>query len=409
MAVDPKNPQGTQLQPGGTFQTQPETLEVVHPEQKLFIGVPREQIMQENRVALVPSAVSALVANGHRVLVEKNAGLSSNFSDRDYAEAGAEICADKKEVFKARFLVKVAPCTKDELELLHAQQIIFSPLQIPLIDKEYITTLIDKKVIAIAMEYLMDSDGSFPIVGMMSEMAGLNAVLTAAELLTHKAGGNGVLLGGVSGVPPARVIILGAGVVGEYATRAATGLGAEVRVFDNNIYKLVRIQRRTGKQLHTSALNPVHLQKEISTADVVIGAIHSKTGRSPVVVTEEMVANMKKGAVIIDVSIDQGGCIETSRVTSHEKPVFEKYGVIHYCVPNIASNIPRTASIAISNILTPILLKTGETHSLENLFSSDKGLRHGVYIYKGLLTHKYLSQVFGLKYFNLEFMNTSSW
>lgn len=392
-----------------TFKTRPETLEVEVPEQKLFIGVPREQILQENRVALVPSAVSTLVANGHRVIIESEAGLNSNFSDRDYSEAGAEISPSKEEVFKAQFLVKVAPCTHKELELLSPQQVIFSPLQIPIIDKEYILALQRKKVIAIAMEYLMDRDGSFPIVRIMSEMAGLSAILTAAELLTHKGGGNGVLLGGISGVPPAKVVILGAGVVGEFATRTAVGLGAEVRIFDDNIYKLMRIQHRIGRQLFTSALNPVHLEKEIKEADVVIGAIHSKTGRSPVIVTEDMVASMKPGAVIIDVSIDQGGCIETSKVTSHEKPTFEKHDVIHYCVPNIASNIPRTASLAISNILSPILIRAGESRSLESLFSRDQGLRHGVYIYKGLLTHKYLSQVFDLKYTNLDLLITSGW
>lgn len=409
MESDPKKPLHQAENPKGTYETRPETLEVEHSSQKLFIGVPKEQFMQENRVALVPSAVASLVACGHRVIVEKKAGLKANFSNRDYAEAGAELTDSKKEVFKANFLVKVAPCTKEEIELLHQGQVIFSPLQIPLIDRDYILALQKKKVIAIAMEYLMDRDGSFPIVRIMSEMAGLSAILTAAKLLTHKEGGNGVLLGGISGVPPAKVVILGAGVVGEFATRTAVGLGAEVRIFDNNIYKLMRIQHRTGRQLYTSALNPVFLEREIVTADVVIGAIHSKTGRSPVIITEDMVAKMKTGSVIIDVSIDQGGCIETSRVTTHDNPTFEKHGVLHYCVPNIASNVPRTASVAISNILIPILLRAGETRNIQNLFSRDGGLRHGVYIYKGLLTNAYLSEVFQLKYTNLELLITSGW
>lgn len=409
MSNEPKKNLHAADKPEQTFDTRPETLEVEFPEQKLFIGVPKEKILQENRVALVPSAVSSLVANGHRVIVEKGAGLKSNFSDRDYAEVGAEITPTKEDVFKANFLIKVAPCTREEVKLLHAHQVIFSPLQIPLIDKDYIESLQRKKVIAIAMEYLMDRDQSFPIVRIMSEMAGLSSILTAAELLTYKGGGNGVLLGGISGVPPAKVVILGAGVVGEYASRTAVGLGAEVRIFDNNIYKLMRIQHRVGRQLYTSALNPIQLEKEIMDADVVIGAIHSKSGRSPVIVTEDMVAKMKEGSVIIDVSIDQGGCIESSQVTSHENPTFEKHGVTHYCVPNIASNIPRTASLAISNILSPILVRAGECHSLEALFARDQGLRHGVYIYKGLLTNKYLSKVFELKYTNLELLITSAW
>ncbi len=393
----------------GTYETRPETLEIEQPHQKLLIGVPKEEFMQENRVALVPSAVSSLVANGHRVIVQKGAGKKANYSNRDYAEVGAELTDSKEEVFKSAFLVKVAPCTREEIDLLHPQQVLFSPLQIPLIDREYIVALQKKKVIAIAMEYLMDRDGSFPIVRIMSEMAGLSAILTAAKLLTYKEGGNGVLLGGISGVPPAKVVILGAGVVGEFATRTAVGLGAEVRIFDNNIYKLMRIQHRIGRQLYTSALNPVFLKREIENADVVIGAIHSKTGRSPVVVTEDMVEKMKKGSVVIDVSIDQGGCIETSRITTHDRPTFEKHGVLHYCVPNIASSVPRTASVAISNILIPILIRAGETHNLQNLFSRDSGLRHGVYIYKGLLTNAYLSEVFKLKYTNLELLITSGW
>lgn len=392
-----------------TFETRPETLEVGRQENKLFIGVPKEEILQENRVALVPSAVASLVAIGHRIIVERKAGEKANFSDRDYAEAGAELTDSREEVFKADFLVKVAPCTKQEIQMLQHGQVIFSPLQIPIINREYIQSLQKKKVIAIAMEYLMDRDGSFPIVRIMSEMAGISAIHTAAKLLTYKGGGNGVLLGGISGVPPAKVVILGAGVVGEFATRTAVGLGAEVRIFDNNIYKLMRMQHRIGRQLFTSALNPVYLEKEISDADVVIGAIHSKSGRSPVVVTEEMVTKMKPGSVIIDVSIDQGGCIETSQVTTHDHPTFNKHGVIHYCVPNIASNIPRTSSIAISNILIPILTRAGEQHSLQNLFVRDSGLRHGVYIYKGLLTNEYLSSFFDLKYTNLELLITSGW
>lgn len=395
--------------PERTYETRPETLEVEIPDSKLFIGVPKEKILQENRVALVPSAVASLVAIGHRIIVERSAGQKANFSDHAYAEAGAEITDSREEVFKADFLVKVAPCTEDEIKMLHQGQVIFSPLQIPVISREYIQALQKKKVIAIAMEYLMDRDGSFPIVRIMSEMAGISAIHTAARLLTYQGGGNGVLLGGISGVPPAKVVILGAGVVGEFATRSAVGLGAEVRIFDNNIYKLMRMQHRIGRQLFTSALNPVYLEKEIRDADVVIGAIHSKSGRSPVVVTEEMVSKMKPGSVIIDVSIDQGGCIETSRVTTHDHPTFEKYDVIHYCVPNIASNVPRTSSIAISNILIPILTRAGEHHSLQNLFVRDSGLRHGVYIYKGLLTNEYLSSHFDLKYTNLELLITSGW
>lgn len=258
------------------------------------------------------------------------------------------------------------------------------------------------------MEYLKDDDGSFPLVRIMSELAGISAIHTAADLLSASSGGKGILLGGISGVYPAKVVILGAGVVAENATRAALGLGATVHIFDNNIYKLMRLQANVGQKLPTSSINPTEITKHLSDADVVIGAIHSKTGRTKLVVTENMVATMKPGSVIIDVSIDQGGCFETSEVTTHDKPTFEKFGVIHYCIPNIASNIPRTASAAISNIITPILAKAASGAGLENIFISHINLRHGVYTYKGCSTNKYLSDRFGIKYTDLDLLITST-
>ena len=373
----------------------------------LFIGVPKETVLKENRVALVPSAVSSLVADGHRVMVESGAGEKSSFSDRDYSEAGAEIAMDRESVFKAQVLLKIAPPTIEESDWLQEGQLLLSALQMPLVTEEYLMMLKKKRVIAVAMEYLQDQDGTFPLVRIMSEMAGYSAVLKAAELLTISSGGKGVLLGGISGVPPAKVVILGAGVVGEFAARSALGLGAEVRIFDNNIYKLMRIQNRIGRQVFTSALNPVYVEKELLDADVVIGAIHSEMGRSPIVVTEEMVMNMKPGSVIIDVSIDQGGCIETSKVTMQDDPTYTVHDVIHYCVPNIASNVARTASVSTSNILTPLLLKAGETVNFDQLIYTNKGFRHGVYAYKGALTNEYLGQYFNIKSTSLDLLITS--
>jgi alanine dehydrogenase len=377
-------------------------------DKKLFIGIPKESTLKENRVALVPSAVSTLVDNGHRVVVESEAGEKSNFSDSDYSEAGAEIAHDRESVFKADVLIKVAPPTMEEAEWLHSGQLLISPLQIPVVTKEYLLKLKQKRVIAIAMEYLQDQDGTFPLVRIMSEIAGYSAILKAAELLTISSGGNGILLAGISGVPPAKVVILGAGVVGEFATRTALGLGAEVCIFDNNIYKLMRIQNRIGRQVYTSALNPVYLEKELLDADAVIGAIHSESGRSPMVVTEEMVMKMKAGTVIIDVSIDQGGCVETSKITVQDNPTYTVHDVIHYCVPNIASNVARTASIAVSNIMTPLLLRAGETKNIEQLLYLNSGLRHGVYIYKGTLTNEYLGQQFDIKCTDLDLLITSN-
>ncbi|RMG85533.1 MAG: alanine dehydrogenase [Bacteroidetes bacterium] len=394
----------------GQLQTQPETLQMLPKKDKLFIGIPKERTLLENRVALVPTSVATLVSNGHRVVVEANAGEKSNYSDHSYSEAGAEIAYSPDHVFKADILLKVAPPTLEEIELLHPNQILISPLHLPIISEEYIYKLRHKRVIALAMEYIKDESGSFPIVRIMSEMAGISAILTAAELLTTSPqglGARGVLLGGVSGVPPAKVVILGAGVVAEFATRVAIGLGAEIRVFDNNVSKLMRLQHLVGRQLNTSTLNPFQLEKELISADVAIGAIHSSTGRAPVVVSEEMVSKMKPGSVIVDVSIDQGGCFETSEVMTHQNPTFIKHDVIHYCVPNMASKVPRTASIAVSNILTSFLLKAGETGSLETLLLFHHGLRHGVYMYKGTLTNEYLGRRFGIKHTDLDLLITS--
>lgn len=386
------------------YETQTEMLQVKDRKGEFVIGIPKETTLQENRVALVPASVATLIANGLRVVIEKGAGEKSHFHDHEYSEVGAEIASSRKEVFKSNVLIKIAPPTLEEIDMLQPGQMLISPLQIPVISCEYIEQLRKKRVIAVAMEYLQDEDGSFPVVRIMSEMAGIASMQTAAELLTHSSGGKGVLLGGISGVPPAKVVILGAGIVGEFATRTALGLGAQVCIFDNNIYKLQRIQTRLGRQLYTSSLNPYYLERELIVADVTIGAIHSKTGRTPLIVTETMVSKMKQGSVIIDVSIDQGGCFETSRVTTHDNPTFMSHGVTHYCIPNIASKVSRTASIAVSNILTPILLKAGDTASIENIITTHKGIRHGIYAYKGTLVNKYLGERFGIKYTSLDLL-----
>lgn len=391
----------------GQYFTQTETLQVQQRPNKLYIGIPKEIILQENRVPLVPSSVATLVANGHRVVIEAQAGSKAHFNDREYSEAGADIAYSPEQVYKADVILKAAPPTLEEIDYMRPNQILISPLQLPIISAEYIHKLKQKRVIALAMEYIMDDSGSFPVVHIMSELAGLCAMLTAAELMSSTGGGKGVLLGGISGVPSAKVVILGAGIVAEYATRTALGLGAEIRIFDNNIYKLKRLQNHVGTPLYTSAIDPYVLERELITADVAIGAMHSKTGRTPLVVSEDIVMKMKPGAVIIDVSIDQGGCFETSEVTSIDHPTFIKHDVIHFCVPNIASRVSRTASLAISNILTPILLKTSGVGNIEHLLFSNHGLRHGVYTYKGSLTNEYLGERFQIKSTSLDLLMTS--
>lgn len=381
----------------GQLQPQAEMLALQPKHGHMTIGIPKAEVLQESRVALVPSAVSALTAIGFNVLVESGAGEKANYSDHRYSEAGAEICFSREKLFQSSVLLMAAPPTLDEVEMFAPNQFVISPLHIPTITAEFVKRLQEKRVIALAMEYIKDENGSFPLVRVMSELAGISVMLTAAELMTSTGGGKGVLLGGIAGVPSAKVVVLGAGIVGESATRVALGLGADVRVFDNDVYKLMRLQRHVGQKLNTSTLNPYQLEKELLNADVVIGAVHSKTGRSPVIVPESIIEKMKDGSVIVDVSIDQGGCFETSEITSLERPTFVKHGVVHYCVPNIASKVPRTASIAISNIFTPMLINASRCGGLEELLFEEFGLRNGVYVYKGRLTNAYLGRRFGIK------------
>ncbi len=389
--------------------TQTETLEVGRRHQQLFIGIPRETTLQENRVALIPQSVATLVAHGHRIIVETGAGDKARFSDLNYTEAGAEVTHSREAVFQADVILKVAPPTIEEIDLMRPNQVIISPIHLPLVTAEYIQHLQRRRVIALAMEYIRDTEmGVFPIVRAMSEIAGTSAILIGADLLSTARGGLGVLLGGIAGVPPAKVIILGAGVVAEFATRTAIGLGAEVRVFDNNVYKLMRLQRHIGRQLHTSVVNPIHLTEQLLTADVAIGAMHSSHGRSPLIVPESIVERMKTGSVIVDVSIDQGGVFETSQATTHDKPTFVKHGVIHYCVPNIPSRVARTASEAVSNILTSLLLKA-EAGGIHALIIGDEGLRNGVYTYKGCLTNQYLGERFQIKSTDMDLLISSEY
>lgn len=390
------------------LEPQEETLMMGRKKNQMFIGLVKENGMEEKRVPLTPSSVAILVNHGHRFVVEQGLGMKSKFSDNDYSEAGAEIVVKREDVFKADIIIMVSPPTIKDIALLQPGTLLISPLHLPIVNEEILKILIEKKIIAIAMEYLMDNDGSFPLVRIMSELAGRAAILTAAELLSNDSDGPGILLGGVSGVPPAKVVILGAGVVGEHACHTALGLGAVISVFDNNVYKLMRLQNNLGTRLFTSSLNPAFLIEELKSADVVIGAIHSKTGRSPIVVTEEMVMDMREDAVIVDVSIDQGGCIETSELTTLSHPTFVKHGITHYCVPNIASRFSRTASLAISNILTPILIGAGSVASIERLIYLNQGFRHGVYIFKGCLTNSYLAERFDMKYTDLDLLLASS-
>lgn len=382
----------------GGLLPQEEMLEVEVRKNKLYIGIPKEIQFQENRVALGPSSVALLINNGHRVVIERGAGNEANFTDQDYSETGAEIVSDAASVFKADIIIKVAPPTLAEVDLMQRNQTLISALQISTQTSEYFKKLSTKKVTAIAWDFIKDEAGVLQVVRAMGEIAGTTAILTASYYLTKSNGGQGIMLGGITGVAPTSVVILGAGSVGENAARAAMGLGAAVKVFDNSIYKLKRLQDALGQRIFTSTLQPKDLLKALKRADVVIGALRASHGRTPCIVSEEMVQEMKKGTVIIDVSIDKGGCFETSRVTDHNKPTFEKHGIIHYCVPNIASSVSRTASIALSNIFAPFVLSIGEKGGLSTLIKRNAGIKNGVYMYKGILTNRDIGENFKLSY-----------
>lgn len=359
----------------------------------LFIGIPKETTLQEKRVPLTPSSVQLLVNNGSEVWVETGAGKQAKFSDKEYSEAGAKIVFDKKELFKADIIVKVEPPTDEEIELLTHNQLLISALQHGAKSETYVKKLMSKKLNAMAFEYLKENDGLYPLVRSMGEIAGLSAISIASDLLNSDNGGKGEMLGGITGIPPTEVVIIGAGTVGEYAAKAALGKGATVKVFDQSLSKLRRLQNNLGNtHLYTSLLHPKILMKALQTADVAIGCQRNEEGRSLVLVTEEMVSMMKPLSVIIDISIDQGGVFETSELTNHQNPTFVKHDVIHYCVPNITSLVCRTASYALSNVLAPLLLKLADAKDLADFLYYNVGARNGMYIYKGHLTNKYLGK-----------------
>jgi alanine dehydrogenase len=390
-----------------SYETLEETLDIKPQGAQLHIGIPKEIAFQENRVALTPEAVGVIVSNGHQVIIEHNAGEAAHFRDRDYSEAGAKIVYDKAEVFKAPILVKSAPVIEEDLALLQMNQLVISPIHLSVLKAELLQKMMEKRITAISFENLKDDSGTYPIVRSMSEIAGSAVMLIASQYLSSSNHGKGVLLGGISGIPPTKVVIIGAGIVGEYAARAALALGASVKVFDNSVYRLKRLQTNVGHRLWTSVIEPRILAKQLKTCEVAVGAFSSQAGRTPVVVTDEMVSNMRSGSIIIDVSIDRGGCFETSEITSHESPIFLKYGVIHYCVPNIPSGFARTASQAISNVLMPLLLEAAEEGGFENLVWHRVHLRSGIYMFKGALTNFHLSQRFDLKYTDLNLLIAS--
>ncbi|ALM47606.1 alanine dehydrogenase [Flavobacterium psychrophilum] len=376
---------------------QEEKLEVERQRTELFIGIPKETSYQERRICLTPDAVNSLTAHGHRVMIEAGAGMSSSYTDKEYSEAGAEITQDTKKVFGCPVILKVEPPSVKEIEMMNHQTLLISAIQLKTQKKEYFEALAAKKITALAFEFIKDEDGSYPAVKSLSEIAGTASVLIAAELMINQKIGKGLLMGNITGVPPTEVVIIGAGTVAEFAAKTALGLGASVKVFDNSINKLRRLQNNLNQRIFTSTIQEKSLLKALMRCDVAIGAMKGKN-RTPIIVSETMVEHMKKGAVIIDVCIDTGGCFETSEVTTHEKPTFVKNNVIHYCVPNIPSRYSKTASISISNIISPFLLQMADDGGIESSIRCNPGLKHGIYCYHGVLTNRSIGDWFSLTY-----------
>jgi alanine dehydrogenase len=388
----------------GGLLPQEEMLEVGKKQKKLIIGIPKEDEQIESRVPLSPEAVEILVNNGHEVIIESNSGNAANYSDKDYSEKGGFLINDKNSVFQADIILKVAPPTITEINLMKGQQVVLSSLLLTNQTDEYIRELMAKKITAIAFENIKDDEGFYPVVRSMNAISGSSSVLIAAEYLSNAHGGKGVLLGGIAGITPTEVVIIGAGTAAEYAVRAAYGLGAVVKVFDNSINNLVQLQNLLGLQLQTSVFHPQVLSKALKSADVVIGARQSFDKNSRFFVTEEMVRGMKKGSVIVDISSSHGGCIETSECRTQHDPVYTKYGVIHYSVSNLPSRVARTSSIALSNIFLPILIDIANCGGFAKKLKEDPGLRHGVYIYNGILTNQDIGHYFDIPSSDIELL-----
>jgi alanine dehydrogenase len=384
--------------------TQEKLQKVKKGKHSFLIGLPREVSLQENRISLTPDAVALLTNNGHEVIVETKAGDGSKFSDKEYSEAGAKVVYSLEEVYKADIILKIEPPSLEEIEYFKPNQTLISALQMGHLKQDSINALLKKRVTALAYEFIEDKVGGMPIVRAMSEIAGSTVMLIAAEYLSTVNKGKGIILGGITGVPPTKVVIIGAGTVAEYAARAALSLGAEIQVFDNHLYKLRRIKHTLGHQFYTSTIDTITLSESLLNADVVIGALRAEKGKVRHVVSEEMVKRMKPDSLIIDLSIDQGGCIATSETTSLNKPVFRKYDIIHYCVPNVASRVANTASTALSNIFTPTILRAAEEGGVEEMIFMHKWFMKGVYTYKGTLTNESIARKFAMKFKNIELL-----
>ena len=393
--MDDKGKNGNLSFGNTTFMPKEEQLETAIRHRKISIGIPNDKKNDEKRVALTPEAVNLMVENGNEVIVQKGAGGGANYSDKDYTENGAMITDSPARVYSADAVIKVAPFTSQEVDYLRGNQIVMSFLNVLKLSEVTLGKLIRKKVTAIALEKIRDNNGVMPVMESMSEISGVTSILIASDYLSNHHGGKGVLLGGITGVTPTEVVIIGANTAGEYAARAAIGLGSQVKIFDQSLHNLRRFQNLVNQRLQTSVFHPQVLKKALKSADVLIGAIELENLRPWYYITEDMIKSMKKGAVVIDLSIDRGGCIETTECRALRDPVYEKHGVIHFSAWNLPSRVARTASIALSNIFNPLFQNIAEAGGIIQLLKNDRGLRNGVYLFNGILTNETLGQKFG--------------
>ncbi|SIT09853.1 alanine dehydrogenase [Chryseobacterium ureilyticum] len=376
-----------------------EKLEVIKKGKQFSIGIPKETCLNERRTCITPDAVQVLVEHGHEIIIEAGAGQGSFFTDLQYSESGARITTDPKEAFAQDLILKINPPTEEEIDYMKPNTYLVSALQINLRDKEYFLKLAEKKVNAIAFEFIVDEYKQLALVRLIGEIAGTVSILYASELLALS---NGLMLGGITGVRPAEVVILGAGIVGEFATKAAIGLGASIKVFDNSLSKLRRLHTMVDSRVPTSIIDPKELSKSLRRADVVIGAL-PRLNMTPIV-TEDMVMNMKKGSVIIDITIDNGKVIETSELTTMEDPYVIKHGVIHCGLPNLTSRMPRTTTKAISNFFLSYILNYDEEGGFENMLIRKNEMKQSLYMYKGRHTKKIICDRFGLTYHDINLL-----
>lgn len=392
------------------YHPQEKLIKITHKESHLSIGLPKENMRQENRIALRPKAVKQLVSQGHQICLEAGAGVLAGFSDYQYSEAGAKIMYSADQLYKeSKIILKIAPPVIAEIDRMNPRTTVISTLAINTLKPDMILALNRKRITAITCELFEDRVGGLPFVRAMSEITGSVVMTIAGEYLSGHNGGRGMILGSITGVTPTKVVIIGAGAVAEYAARAAIGMGASVRVFDNHLYKLRRLKQTLANfQLYTAPIDSSTLGHTLQTTDVTIGALRADGVSTPCVVTEEMVAKMQPGSVIIDVSIDQGGCFETSRLTTHQKPIFRKYDVIHYCVPNIPSRVANTASTAFSNMFTPILIRMSEYGGIDDMIFQNAKFFSGVYCYNGELTNRAIGNKFGMRYRDLGLIAAAS-